>query len=53
MRDREQVDRVWMVESRRAWAEMPAIQPERCEDPRGGVGVPCTSWIKSHSPSEL
>ena len=42
MSDGEQVDRVWMV-------EMPAIQPERCEDPRGGVGVPCTSWIKSHS----
>lgn len=46
MSDGEQVDRVWMV-------EMPAIQPERCEDPRGGVGVPCTSWIKSHSLSEL
>lgn len=53
MRDREQVDRVWMVASHRVWAEMPAIQPERCEDPWGGVGVPCTSWIKSHSLSEL
>lgn len=46
MSDGEQVDRVWMV-------EMPTIQPERCEDPRGGVGVPCMSWIKSHSLSEL